>query len=312
MKQTLGHSETILQYILNFIDDNIKENITVSILAEKAGYSVHHFSRMFSEYLGIPVTPYITWRKLQYAVCDLSQGMKVVNAAFEYGFETHAGFTKAFRRCFGYPPSLCYLHISADKPEKINIKNFKTHLFGGKTMNPHIIEFTPFWAVGYPSRHRVPSVKRTGDIPSFWETIKLNYSDELTKLYDTFTLSKHFEIGIFCDRDEKSGEFTYVLGRGVDIREDLNNLEPDMTLVEITGGLYAVFTTPLVEESEYTQSIRSTWEDILLHWLPQSEFEYDDTRKDFEYYDRRDHGCYFGGKVQMDICIPIQIRQSEK
>ena len=44
-------------------------------------------------------------------------------------------------------------------------------------------------------------------------------------------------------------------------------------------------------------------------WLPASEFEYDDTRKDFESYDIKDHGQFFGGKKQMDIYIPIRQRK---
>jgi AraC family transcriptional regulator len=47
------------------------------------------------------------------------------------------------------------------------------------------------------------------------------------------------------------------------------------------------------------------------NWLPQSEFEYDQTRHDFEYHDQRDHGKYFGGKLQIDICIPIRQREDE-
>jgi len=30
---------------------------------------------------------YVTWRRLQYALHDLSQGKKVIDVAMEYGFE---------------------------------------------------------------------------------------------------------------------------------------------------------------------------------------------------------------------------------
>ena len=49
-----------------------------------------------------------------------------------------------------------------------------------------------------------------------------------------------------------------------------------------------------------------------MKWLPASEFEYDDTRKDFEFYDYRDHGWYFDNNRQMDICIPIRQREEAK
>ena len=44
----------------------------------------------------------------------------------------------------------------------------------------------------------------------------------------------------------------------------------------------------------------------------ESEFEYDETRQDFEYYDHRDHCWYFGGKLQIDIYIPICQREEEQ
>ncbi len=82
-----------------------------------------------------------------------------------------------------------------------------------------------------------------------------------------------------------------------------------MTRVDVPGGLYAIFSTPPVED--YIETIEDTWNEIFRSWLPTSEFELDDTRPDFEYYDHRDHRWYFGGKVQMDICIPIRQKEEE-
>lgn len=38
--------------------------------------------------------------------------------------------------------------------------------------------------------------------------------------------------------------------------------------------------------------------------VPQSDYEYDSARDEFEYYDQRDHG----DKLQMDICVPVRKR----
>ena len=94
-------NKEMLQHILRYIDENIREELSVSILAEEAGYSPFHFSRIFTKTAGMPAMSYVTRRRLQYARYDLSQGKKAVDAAVEYGFETHAGCTKAFTRCVG-------------------------------------------------------------------------------------------------------------------------------------------------------------------------------------------------------------------
>jgi AraC family transcriptional regulator len=305
----MNHNQT-LQIILNYIDDNITDEINIAMITEKAGYSAYHLSRIFTKTIGISVMSYVTWRKLQYALYDLSQGKKVIDVAMEYGFETHGGFTKAFVHWFGFPPSLCHLRIKVSPPMKMNVNMLENKFFGGNAMNPHIIELTPFSVVGYPSRHTKINMKNTADAPTFWNTINLDYSTILTKLYDAFPKSKHCEISMCYDVDENTGEFTYMLGRGIDNPDDLANIQPDMTRVDITGGLYAIFSTPPVAES-YIQAAQETWNEIFLHWLPQSEFEFDETRHDFEYHDLRDHGWYFGGKLQIDICIPIRQREEE-
>jgi len=305
----LNHSQT-LQTILNYIDDNITYEISAVMIAEKAGYSAYHFSRIFTETIGISVMSYVTWRKLQYALYDLSQGKKVIDVAMKYGFETHGGFTKSFIHWFGFPPSLCHLRINVNPPKKVNVNIIKNKFYGGNTMNPHIIELTPFSVVGYPSNHTKASMKNTADAPAFWDTINLDYSVILTKLYDVFPKSKHCEISMCYHVDGDTGDFTYMLGRGIDNPDDLTNIQPDMTCVDIVGGLYAIFSTPPVTDS-YIKVAQDTWNEIFLHWLPQSEFEFDETRHDFEYYDQRDHGLYFGGKLQIDICIPIRQKEEE-
>ncbi len=299
-----------LQIVLDYIDDNITSEINTVMIAEKAGYSVYHFSKIFTETIGISVMSYVTWRKLQYALYDLSKGKKVVDTAMDYGFETHGGFTKAFVHWFGFPPSMCQLRLKISPPTKANINLLINKFYGGNAMNPHIIELTPFIVVGYPSRHTKENMKNTADAPTFWNTIDLDYSTILTKLYDFFPKSKHCEISMCYDVDNNTGDFTYMLGRGIDNPEDLPHIQPDMTRLDICGGLYAIFSTPPVANS-YIDVAQETWNEIFLHWLPQSEFEFDDTRHDFEYHDLRDHGLYFGGKLQIDICIPIRQKEEE-
>ena len=301
----------IIEAVLVYIDKNITENINIDLLAEKSGYSAYHFSRVFSETAGISLIAYVTWRKLQFALSDISKGEKIIDIAVKYGFETHGGFAKAFKKYFGFSPSLGILHVKNHQPCEINIKTLQSKFKKGNLlMNPHIIELTPFAVVGYPSRHAKANIKNTADAPTFWNTINLDYGTILTKLYNAFPKSKHCEISMCYDVDEKTGEFTYMLGRGIDSPEDLANIEHDMTRIDITGGLYAIFSTP--PEDSYIQVAQDTWNEIFTHWLPNSEFEFDETRHEFEYHDERDHGKYFGGKSQIDICIPIRQKDEFK
>jgi AraC family transcriptional regulator len=295
---------------LDIIDSRITEGITPRELAKECGYSTVHFSRLFSGVTSITLMAYITRRKLQYALFDLSCGEKILDIAVKYGFETHAGFTKAFKKCFGCSPSLYRIHTIIGRPTRMDIIGIKSIISGGIVIYPEIVEIQPFTVVGFTSRHKVPDVRFTHDIPAYWETINMNYWDPLTRLHDLFNKSRHREYTVCFDIDPVTSEFTYLLGVGVDNPEDYAKVEPDMYKMTMPGGLYAKFTTPLIEESKYVQAIKDTWKTALDSWLPASEYEFDETRYDYEYYDERDHFYYKKGLQlqQMDIYIPIQNR----
>ena len=110
--------EVMVQSVLDDIDKRITENIRADELARVANYSVYHFCRIFMALTGTSVMNYVIRRKLEYALYDLSQGKRIIDVAMDYGFETHAGFTKAFKKCFGFPPSLYHLHLKPYLPKK--------------------------------------------------------------------------------------------------------------------------------------------------------------------------------------------------
>ena len=299
--------EAMIQFALDDIDRRIMENIRVDELARAANYSIYHFCRIFMAMTGTPVMTYVTRRKLEYALYDLSRGGRIIDVAMDYGFETHAGFSKAFKRCFGYPPSLYRLLVAALPPQRAAVKSILSK-HGGINMEVQIKEIRAFSVVGVVSRHSLANVKRSADIPAFWSTISMDYGKHLSRLYDAFEPASHGEYGLCFDVDEITGEFSYLLGVAFDDKADETRMEPDMRKVAIPGGLYAVFTTPKVQDELYPQSIADTWAEILTQWLPESPYEYDEARLDFEKYDERDHAWLHDNMVQMDICVPVRKR----
>ena len=100
----------LIQKTIDYIDEHIQDSISVDTLASIAGFSTYHYYKIFSSFVHLSVMDYITKRKLQFALHDLTTGAKIIDIAMDYGYETHAGFNKAFKRAFGYPPSLYRLH----------------------------------------------------------------------------------------------------------------------------------------------------------------------------------------------------------
>ncbi|HML49170.1 MAG TPA: helix-turn-helix transcriptional regulator, partial [Clostridia bacterium] len=211
--------EAMVQSVLDDIDRKIKEPIRAEELARAANYSTYHFCRLFAALTGTPVMGYVTRRKLEHALHDLSRGMKILDVALDYGFETHAGFTRAFKKYFGYPPSL-YLHIQAKTPERATIVGMKAK-HGGMDMTPYIIVMTPFTVAGRTLRQKLPNVKRHADIPAYCFGVNSVEAETAALLLDTSELFsksnaiKHCEVSMCYDVDPDSGTFTYFLGRGI-------------------------------------------------------------------------------------------------
>lgn len=105
----------LLRKILLYIDEHIQEKISLSELADVAGYSPFYFSRLFAEAMGMPLTACIRVRKMQYALCSLLEGKKVLDVSLMYGFDSHEGFTRAFTQSFGSSPSIVRKYLDEYK-----------------------------------------------------------------------------------------------------------------------------------------------------------------------------------------------------
>lgn len=80
--------------------------LTIEQIASFAGYSEYHFARIFKSQMHVTVMEYVKKRKLIKASENILLGEKIIDTAFKYGWQSHGGFTKAFKKEFGFYPSL--------------------------------------------------------------------------------------------------------------------------------------------------------------------------------------------------------------
>jgi len=100
----------IIKSGLDYIEENLKTDITAEELAMMAHYSTYHYYRLFSSVMGSSVSSYILKRRLDHALSEIAGGRKAIDVVLEYGFDTYAGFYKAFVRMYGCSPKK-YLSI---------------------------------------------------------------------------------------------------------------------------------------------------------------------------------------------------------
>ncbi len=121
----------IIQAGIDYIEDHLKTEISAQELADKANFSLFHYYRLFHLAVGMPVMEYIMRRRLLHAIYEIGQGNKMIDVALNYGFDTYAGFYKAFKREFGYTPKQFLNQYQSKKPYRINLSqeeyNMVTH-----------------------------------------------------------------------------------------------------------------------------------------------------------------------------------------
>ena len=114
-------NRTIIQKSLDYIEENLQTEITAAELAEMAGFSLFHYYRLFQQATGLPVMQYILRRRLLHGVYAMKQGNTRIDAALRFGFDTYAGFYRAFCREFGSTPSEFLQSSRAKRPYRIDI-----------------------------------------------------------------------------------------------------------------------------------------------------------------------------------------------
>ncbi len=91
---------------IDFIESRLTEAIDVGELAQRAFFSKTHYQRLFRAIVGEPVMEYVKNRRLQLACRDVREGNTgILDIALKYGYDSHEGFTRAFKAYFGVTPS---------------------------------------------------------------------------------------------------------------------------------------------------------------------------------------------------------------
>ncbi|MBC2604622.1 helix-turn-helix domain-containing protein [Pelagicoccus albus] len=88
------------------IKSNFELPISLSEIAEVAGTSVRHFSKVFKEETGLSFVEYLTRERVEKAKKQIRESSnRISDIAFESGFDSIAQFNRAFKKVAGESPS---------------------------------------------------------------------------------------------------------------------------------------------------------------------------------------------------------------
>ncbi len=290
-------TSAILQDILDYIDAHIADDIGIDGLARRAGFSRWHFCRVFQWGVGYPVMEYVRRRRLAFAAWALGEDRRILEIALEYGFETHSGFSKAFRRAYGCAPETYRLHTHGGRPLPPSLPCMRRYAIGGIVLEPKFITRPALRLAGYGLKTTTAENQNARSIPAFWDAYLRD--GRMERLHAEPFVEDHTEYGACFPEDPETGEFEYVIGlvprAGAEI--------PDGYRVwELPEAEYAVFSTPPCDAARFSPTIQGVWDFIFNEWFPQSGYEYAPGCVDFERYDQR---CMSETGKVCDVYIPV-------
>lgn len=106
-KRNYSYYSHLIDDLTQWIDDNIEQELTLEIVAQKSGYTLWHLQRIFFFMQKIPLGSYIRERRLYFAAEDLHKTTQsILSICLKYGFSSQQAFCRSFKKKYGVSPSL--------------------------------------------------------------------------------------------------------------------------------------------------------------------------------------------------------------
>lgn len=278
-----------IQKAIDYIEDNLLENINYEDVAKAVYMSNYHFHRIFSLVTGISANEYIKNRRLSLAGQELAiSNAKIIDVAMKYCYESPGSFSRAFTRFHGVSPSMA--KNSGVQLKSFNRLKIKIIVEGGCVLDYKIVERKSFNILAKVKRFNNLTIgeKDNHEITDFWEE---NMSKGLYEKLNNITGNENM-YGVCSPISKESNEFNYGIGMAYKDEKEVEGF----TAWKVNEGLWAVFKCI----GKDGQCIADTWDKIFKEFLPSSEYVMlDDT--DFEFYPgENDEGCF------CEVWIPVK------
>lgn len=165
-----------IQEAIEYIEDNLTEELNIHEIADKACVSAFHFQRIFNVLCGFTVGEYIRNRRLSLAGLELTKAnAKVIDVAIKYGYDSPDSFTRAFTKFHGIAPSAA--RVKGAKLKSFARLRVKLSLEGGTMLDYKIVEKAQFTVMG--KARGFNSDTSYEEIPKFWEEHMTNGDDKV-------------------------------------------------------------------------------------------------------------------------------------
>lgn len=294
------HAWEAIEQSLAFIEENLTEEISTEELANTAGLSPFYFQRLFKRLVNKPVQEYVKLRRLAKAVESLSNTeRRILDVALDYGFSSHANFTRVFKETYGITPEeyrkdlpmlntfdrpeVSMNYVLVDEGIPLVVGNIVLEIQRKILKKPEIY-------LGLETQVRISRQIPVGESTSVDVPGQLWKRYHMEKVLVADNLSTGVEIGMSYMEDTMRDFFLYFAGG---LAPNLpRSLPEDFVKKELSIGEYIVCRIE-AEDFEYlvTTALNQASKYLFSIWLPHHSLTTEVFSVEKYYYDSKDMAC---------------------
>lgn len=285
-------NKAIILKAVQFIENNLQEEISLLDMANSVHYSLYHFIRLFHSITGFPPKTYLQQRRLTEALKALKNtDKKVIEIAFDYQFNSHEAFTRAFKKQFGLNPKQIKSHPALAQLPVLNQINEDYLYQSGKTRNepPQIIELPRILLSG--NAFFLPDDTPITDLSKEWG----QFTREVHTLKHRVQPERFFQVQYWSENQELGGLYFFI---GAEV-STIEGIQPQFVIKIIPNGWYLRFI-----HKGLANRVGYTYKYIYNQYLPETDFKLTQPFN-FEYYGEKCLGPY-NPESESEIYIPIE------
>jgi len=284
--------------VQDYIEDHLMAHLSLEELAQVAGFSKFHFSRIFSAILDEPLAHYISRIRMERALFLLAHcpDKNMTDIAYELGFTDSAIFSRAFKNFYGVSPRAYRQEYQMQFKEPILLSQYKEKALIKKQEKKE--EISGKITMMTLEEKEVVYVRHIGN----YESLEKAYPSLMQTLFEGVGgwINDQWVLAMYHDNPEftEADQFRTSLGMTVPKHFKIN-AEGSLSKMTLSKGLYAVGHFVITKEQ-----FPYIWDYMYQKWLTESGYMPSDAPP-FEVY-LNDPSKDERGMIDVVIYLPVE------
>jgi AraC family transcriptional regulator len=252
--------------VQDYINQHLGQALSIEELANTAGFSKYHFSRIFQGILQEPLAHYVNRIRMENALFLLAHraDKNMTDIAYELGLSDSAVFSRAFKKYYGISPKEYRKEYSKNCKESFLLSEYNKDT-AKKEWKGNPFPVTGQITIENLKETQVAYVRHTGT----YETLAKEYAGLLetllahAKKQNFFIGDQNWVLAMYHDNPEFGEESQFRTSICLTVPEDIH-IQEDGILgrMKLEGGLYAVGHFQIQQE-QYSDA----WNYMYQEWI---------------------------------------------